>query len=172
MGSGARFIALVALLPLAACGGAEADSAGALDQAGSGADAGAADAKVPLVTGPLSYDVDGVHQEGTLAFAQRMDAASFRLAGSASDQVVTIYLMRAVPLISAGTYSCDSTAFVTFSIRSAFYTSLEGSCIVNFSALGGVGDPIVGAFAAVVRNEAGVTKILTGGKLSGTITAE
>src|SRR4051812_25886798 len=149
----ARALALVSWLPFAACGGAEAEPSGSVAIGGGNipvTDAGAlmADA-APLPIGPLTYDLEGAHKDGQLVIAKRMGGAWFQISGSADDQVLTINVMRAVPLVGTGAYSCDSTVFVRFSMRAAFYTSEMGSCMLDLSDVGGVGEPIAGVFSAV-----------------------
>jgi hypothetical protein len=123
-------------------------------------------------TGPLAYDLDGSHKMGQLAFAERKGEGAVKLAGSAGDQVVSIYLMRARPRIGAGDYGCDSTAFMTFSIRATFYTSEKGSCTVTLTEFGQVGGPVGGTFTATLLNAAGEAKTLTNGSFAGTISGD
>src|SRR5436190_258291 len=119
--------------------------------------AGRADAIVPVVTGPLSYDLDGVHKTGDLAFAKRTGENALQLGGSTEQNVLEIYIMRAVPPIAMGDYDCSSTSFMTLSVRSAFYTTELGSCTISLSDITGVGQPIKGTFSAKVQL-AGETK--------------
>ena len=155
--------ALVALLA-AECSGSEASGTldtnvmvvgGAFGGGGAGGSGGGGGAQVRMVTGPLAYDLDGVHKEGDLAFARRMGPGALQMGGSTelNDNVVEIYIMRALPAITTGDYDCMSTAFLTVSIRSAYYTSEAGTCQVNLSEVGKVGDPVIGSFSGILRRQ-------------------